>query len=159
MKTDLVVLDVMMPEMAGMRFAGESRPTAYGLSAVIMLTAKAQTAQPAGRVSVGARITSPSRFIHKNWWPAFNRSGARAQHASAKRAARDFDLRREGRRGRHHFGGQCALALAAEVNTILADFEPGRHRGAASRVGPEKGLGTLLEREAVDIDRGSVEAP
>jgi len=159
-KPDLVVLDVMMPEMDGYevcrRIKADPR-TAY--LPVIMLTAKAQTASQLEGFRSGAAdyITKP---VHPQELVARIQSVLeRARSAQAQRGARVISISgAKGGVGATTLAVNVALALAAETNTILADFEPGGTAALHLGLVPSQGLGTLLEHEAADIDRASVEA-
>ena len=159
-KPDLVVLDVMMPEMDGYEVCRRIKadPRTAHLP-VIMLTAKAQTASQLEGFRSGAAdyITKP---VHPQELVARIQSVLeRARSAQAQRGARVISISgAKGGVGATTLAVNVALALAAETNTILADFEPGGTAALHLGLVPSQGLGTLLEHEAADIDRASVEA-
>jgi CheY-like chemotaxis protein len=74
-RPDLILLDVIMPEMDGFETCQRIKATEqWRQIPIIFLTAKTETADIVKGFELGAVITSPSRSMRTNCWPACTRT-------------------------------------------------------------------------------------
>ena len=76
-KTDMVLLDVMMPKMDGLEVCRRIRKA--GNTPVMMLTAKGETFDKVLGLELGADDYMVSPLMPRKWWPASRRCCAAAR--------------------------------------------------------------------------------
>ena len=159
-KPDLIVLDVMMPQMDGYEVCREIKANPHTAHLpVVMLTAKAQTASQLEGFRVGAidYITKP---VHPQELITRIQSVLeQTPTAPASSGARVIALSgAKGGVGATTLAVNMALAFAATRQTILADLETSGTVAMHLGLDPTCGLNELLRADSEAIDRSAVEA-
>jgi pilus assembly protein CpaE len=156
---DLVVLDLMMPQMDGLEVCRRIKadPRTAHLP-VVMLTAKSQSADEIEGFRAGAddyieKPVTPNDLIRR-----LQTVLERAAGMPEEKLGRVVSvLGARGGVGATTLAVNLALALASGARAILADFEPGGMAAIHLGLEPLLGLNSLVAREAESIDRPSVE--
>jgi len=159
-RPDLVILDVMMPQMDGYEVCREIKadPRTADLP-VIMLTAKAQTQSQLEGFRVGAidYITKP---VHpQDLVTRIQTVLERAQSAHQAGGAQVIAVSgARGGVGASTLAVNLAAALAAQHRTVLVDLELSGTAAIQLGLVPVRSLADLMSYDADPIDRGHVEA-
>jgi len=157
---DLVILDVMMPQMDGYEVCRRIRsdPRTTHLP-VVMLTARAQPAQQMEGLRAGAddyiaKPVHPTELVER-----ITAVLERVVSPPEEKIASVISvLGVRGGVGATTLAVNLALALSSQASIVMADFEVGGTAAIHLGLDPVQGLSDLLAREVENIDQASVEA-
>ncbi len=157
---DLIILDVMMPQMDGYEVCREIKadPRMARLP-VVMLTAKAQTASQiegfrAGAIDYITKPVHPQDLIARIQAVLEKAQAAPAAHGAHVIAVTGS----KGGVGATTLAVNIALAAAATAHVILIDFEPGGEAAIHLGLEPAQTIDDLLSGDSESIDVARVEA-
>jgi CheY-like chemotaxis protein/MinD-like ATPase involved in chromosome partitioning or flagellar assembly len=157
---DLIILDVMMPGMDGnqvcQRIRADSRTSFVPL---VMLTARAGTPHQVQGLLSGADEYLVKPVTQDELVKCVQTILARSTVSREKKSAQVISiLGAKGGVGATTLAVNLALTLAAQVNTVLVDFEPRGKAALGLGVSPTRGLSDLRAYTADHLDLASVEA-
>jgi CheY-like chemotaxis protein len=156
---DLIILDVMMPGMDGNQVAQHIRADSRtSFVPLVMLTARSGTRHQVNGLLSGADEYLVKPVTQDELMNCIQTVLARSMDRQAKKTTQVISvLGAKDGVGATTLAVNLALALAAQVNTVLADFEPCGKATLGLGVGPTRGLSDLRVYTADQLDRASVE--
>jgi CheY-like chemotaxis protein/MinD-like ATPase involved in chromosome partitioning or flagellar assembly len=156
---DLIILDVMMPGMDGNQVSQQIRADSRtSFVPLVMLTARSGTPHQVQGLLAGADEYLVKPVTQDELLNSIQTVLARAELGREKKTTRVVSvLGAQGGVGATTLAVNLALILAAQVNTVLVDFEPCGEAALGLGLGPTHGLTDLQAYAADRLDRSSIE--
>ncbi len=157
---DLIILDVMMPGMDGNKVCQQIRADSrMSFVPLVMLTARSGTPHQVQGLLSGADEYLVKPVDQDELVNCIQTVLARSTSSREKKSAQVISILGAKRKvGATTLAVNLALTLAAQVNTVLVDVEPGGEAALRLGLSPARGLGDLRAVTADHLNLASVEA-
>ena len=157
---DLIILDVMMPGMDGNKVCQQIRADSRtSFVPLVMLTARSGTPHQVQGLLSGADEYLVKPVTQDELVKCVQTILARSMVSREKKSAQVISiLGAKSEVGATTLAVNLALILAAQVNTVLVDMEPGGVAALRLGLSPTRGLGDLRAYTADHLNLASIEA-